>query len=98
MSHGNQDPRQAVALSYDPIAAPRVSAKGEGSLAEEILRIAQEAGVHVHEDADLARLLQRLELGAEIPRELYLAVAEIIAFAYMLKGKFPAGKTVQDYA
>ncbi|MBI2379394.1 MAG: EscU/YscU/HrcU family type III secretion system export apparatus switch protein [Gammaproteobacteria bacterium] len=90
--------KRAVALQYDAPAAPRITASGEGDIAEEILRLAQEAGVHVHEDAQLAQLLGRLELGTEIPRELYLAIAEIIAFAYMLKGKFPVGKTAQDYA
>lgn len=89
--------KQAVALNYDQESAPRVSAKGEGSVAEEILRIAEECGVHVHEDANLVRFLSQLELGMEIPRELFLAVAEVIAFAYVLKGKFPAGTTEADY-
>lgn len=89
--------RQAVALQYTAGEAPKVTAKGEGNLAEAIIAIAEEHGVHVHSDERLAGFLAKVELGGEIPRELYLAVAQIIAFAYVLKGKFPAGKTAADY-
>ncbi len=45
----------------------------------------------IYENAELVRLLARMELGDSIPQELYLTIAEIIAFAWSLKGKFPAG-------
>lgn len=89
MSENHDTPQQAVALFYDGKTTPRVTAKGSGALAEEIIRIAEEHGVPLHEDRDLLVLLSQLELGDEIPRELYLAVAEVIAFAYMLRGKVP---------
>ena len=80
---------RAVALFYDGETAPRVTAKGTGEIAEEIIRIAKENNIPLHEDRDLMILLSQLELGDEIPRALYIAIAEIIAFAYMLKGKVP---------
>jgi flagellar biosynthesis protein len=47
--------------------------------------------VPIYENAELVKLLARMELGDSIPQELYLTIAEIIAFAWNLKGKFPAG-------
>lgn len=82
-------PKKAVALTYDGISAPTMSAKGVGDFAEEIIALAKEHNIPIHEEPELVRLLATLKLGEEIPRELYVAVAEVIAFAYMLKGKFP---------
>jgi flagellar biosynthesis protein len=76
-----------VALRYDGDSAPRVIAKGKGHIAEEILNIALEHEIPLYEDPELVRLLAQLELGDEIPQALYLAVAEIIAFAYHISGK-----------
>jgi flagellar biosynthesis protein len=81
--------RAAVALGFDGHNAPKVTAKGTGIVADEIIALAKEAGVHIHKNAHLSDFLQRLELGDEIPKELYLLIAELIAFAYMLDGKFP---------
>ncbi len=84
-------PRMAVALEYDGKGAPRVSAKGAGETAEQIIKLATEHGVPLQQDEGLVRLLAQVDLDAEIPEALYRAVAEVIAFAYLLKGKFPAG-------
>ncbi|MBJ9975399.1 EscU/YscU/HrcU family type III secretion system export apparatus switch protein [Pseudomonas sp. S75] len=84
-------PRQAIALSYDGQQAPTLSAKGEDELAEAILALAREHEVPIYENAELVRLLARLELGEQIPEALYLTIAEIIAFAWQLRGKVPAG-------
>lgn len=89
MSKNNQ--RQAIALKYDGCNAPNLTAKGNDELAEEILKIAREHEVPIYENADLVRLLARLELGDAIPEALYQTIAEIIAFAWYLKGKAPAG-------
>jgi flagellar biosynthetic protein FlhB len=72
----------AVALSYDPLkGAPRVVAKGAGSLAHKIRDVAREHRVPVVEDKPLTRTLFRVcELGDEIPAELYVVVARILAF------------------
>jgi flagellar biosynthesis protein len=72
----------AVALQYEAgkDAVPRVTAKGEGELAERIVEIAEAAGVHIENNEPLARSLSQLELEQQIPKELYRAVAEVIGF------------------
>ncbi len=83
--------RQAVALAYDGSRAPTVTAEGSGELAEQIIAIAREHGVPLFENAQLLALLQQVGLGEEIPETLYLCVAQVIAFAYRIQGKFPPG-------
>ncbi|ERI50725.1 FlhB, partial [Pseudomonas sp. EGD-AK9] len=85
------EPRQAIALNYDGHNAPVLSAKGDDELAEAILAIAREYEVPIYENAELVRLLARLELGDAIPEALYRCIAEIIAFAWYLQGKTPPG-------
>jgi flagellar biosynthesis protein len=80
---------KAVALKYDGENAPKVTATGSGATADQILAIAEEAGVPLYENSELVELLSHLELGDEIPEVLYRAIAEIIAFAYYLQGKVP---------
>ena len=87
MNDKPQAPPLAVALHYDGGGAPRLVAKGGGEVAERILEVAREHGVPLHEDPALARALARLELGEEIPRALYQAVAEVLAFALRLSGR-----------
>lgn len=81
----------AVALKYDGVNAPKVTAKGTHELAQQIIALAQKHNVPLSENKELVSLLATLELGEEIPEVLYLAIAEIIAFAYILKGKVPDG-------
>lgn len=82
--------KTAVGLKYDGAqGAPKVIAKGHGDLAEEIVEVAKEHGVMVHEDQELSKLLATLELGDDIPKQLYVVIAELIAFSYVLQGKFP---------
>jgi len=80
----------AVALEYDGNSAPKVTAKGDAELAEKIIAIAKHHGVPLQENPELVQMLSHLEIGEEIPEVLYIAVAEIIAFAYIMKGKIPA--------
>ncbi|KIL35272.1 FhlB domain-containing protein [Cohnella kolymensis] len=77
-------PKKAVALKYEPDqrAAPVVIAKGQGLMAEQILRRAQENGIPVQEDASLVEVLSKLDLEQEIPPELYQLVAEVLSFVY----------------
>ena len=78
----------AVALKYDgKNAAPRVTAKGKGHIAAEILAIAHKYDIPLYEDPALVNLLSQLKLGDEIPKSLYVAIAEVIAFAYFISGK-----------
>lgn len=71
-------------------SAPKIVAKGHGSVADEIIAIAQQHGVLVHQDDELSQLLGQLDLGQEIPEGLYHVIAELIAFSYVLQGKFPS--------
>jgi flagellar biosynthesis protein len=82
-------PDIAVALHYDGQGAPRVTAKGKGAVADQIIELAREHDIPLHTDAGLVTVLSQIPLGEEIPRELYLAIAEVIAFAYYLSGKRP---------
>lgn len=84
-------PDRVVALTYDGANTPRVSAKGRGTLADQIIALAEEYDVPIEKDPELAALLSQIPLGDEIPEALYLAVAEVIAFAYLLTGKRPPG-------
>ena len=82
-------PPVAVALHYSGSGAPRVVAKGGGQVADRIIETAREHNVPLQEDAALASALARLDLGREIPRDLYVAVAHVLAFAWMVTGKRP---------
>ena len=81
--------KTAVALHWDGDGAPRVTAKGRDEVAERILTVAREHDVPVKEDRELTAVLAHVELGDAIPEQLYLAVAQVIAFAYKLTGKSP---------
>ena len=78
--------KTAVALTYETgTAAPRVVAKGRGIIAEEIIKRAAEAGVYVHESPELVSLLMQVDLDDSIPPQLYIAVAELLAWLYRLE-------------
>ncbi len=77
---------KAVALKYnkDKDAAPKITAKGRGFIAEKIVEAARAHNVPLHEDKNLVQVLEALDLETEIPPELYRAVAEVLAFIYRL--------------
>lgn len=76
----------AVALAYgQSTGAPKVVAKGRGLIAQAIIERAKQNGVYVHESADLVGLLMQVELDQQIPPQLYLAVAELLAWLYRLE-------------
>lgn len=76
--------KKAVALKYDnDQVAPVIVASGMGHVAEKIVELAAENRVPVYEDTSLATILSRLELGAEVPEELYKAIVDI--YVYFLK-------------
>lgn len=86
-SDGARRDNVAVALRYDGNGAPRVTAKGRGAVADAILERAREHDVPVSNNGDLVKLLAQVRLGDEIPEALYVACAQVIAFAYHLRGK-----------
>ena len=76
----------AVALRYDQKdAAPRVVAKGYGDIADTIIRTAKDNGLYVHESPELVNLLMQVNLDAQIPPQLYVAIAELLAWIYSLE-------------
>jgi flagellar biosynthesis protein len=77
----------AVALHYDRTGAPRVVAKGRGSLGEKIIEVARANNIPIEENEVLAGALSHVELGDEIPAELYKAVAEVLVFVLRLSGR-----------
>ncbi|HEY9279306.1 MAG TPA: EscU/YscU/HrcU family type III secretion system export apparatus switch protein [Eoetvoesiella sp.] len=76
----------AVAITYDKTdSAPRVVAKGYGNLAETIIRTAKENDLYVHQSPELVGLLMQVDLDQHIPPQLYLAIAELLAWLYSLE-------------
>jgi flagellar biosynthesis protein len=83
----------AVALAYAPgDAAPRVVAKGRGLIADAIIARAHDHEIFVHESPEMVALLMQVDLDDHIPPQLYLAVAELLAWLYRIeRAKTPAG-------
>ncbi len=77
----------AVALHYDRSGAPRVVAKGRGSIGDKIIEVAKANNIPIEENEVLAGALSNVELGDEIPAELYKAVAEVLIFVLRLSGR-----------
>lgn len=86
MSVSGVKSKLAVALEYDRTGAPRVVAKGKGALGEKIIDVAKANDVPIEENEVLAGALSNVELGDEIPQELYRAVAEVLVFVLRLSG------------
>jgi len=78
------EPRKATALHYEGEGAPKVVASGRDLIADRIVEVAKKAGVPIKKDAALAEALAGLELQQEISEDLYVAVAETLAWAYAL--------------
>jgi flagellar biosynthesis protein len=78
--------REAIALAYRQTdAAPRVVAKGKGFVAEQIIAKAKEHGVYVHESPELVALLTQVDIDEHIPPQLYMAIAELLAWLYRIE-------------
>jgi flagellar biosynthesis protein len=93
------DKRQmAVALAYQSgESAPKVVARGRGIIAQAIIDRAKEHGIFVHESQELVGLLMQVELDEHIPPQLYLAVAELLAWIYRLEHReIPANPSINS--
>ncbi|XIA62180.1 EscU/YscU/HrcU family type III secretion system export apparatus switch protein [Bradyrhizobium sp. TZ2] len=77
----------AVALHYDETGAPRVVAKGKGVIGAKIIELAKAHDIPIEENEVLAGALSLVEIGDEIPAELYKAVAEVLIFVLRLSGR-----------
>lgn len=86
MDLDHEEMKKAVALRYsrERDSAPRVVASGQGSLAEEIIKLAELKGIKLHQDRSLVETLLKFDMGKEIPPELYQVVAEVFAMVYKL--------------
>ncbi|MCG8638622.1 MAG: EscU/YscU/HrcU family type III secretion system export apparatus switch protein [Desulfobacterales bacterium] len=84
-------PKKAVALRYDRQKedAPRVVAKGQGKIAQKIIELAKAHDIPIKDDPDLIEVLSSLEIDEEIPSEIYVAVAELLAFVYSANSRRP---------
>ena len=81
-----QKKKMATAITYDAQKdiAPRVTAKGQGLVAEKIIELAQKNNIPIKDDPSLVEILSRLDIDEQIPVDVYRAVAEILAFVYRL--------------
>jgi len=85
--------QNAVALAYGAgDAAPKVVAKGQGLVAEQIIARAANAGVFVHESKELVALLMQVDLDSQIPPGLYRAIAELLAWLYHIESAQASGR------
>ena len=86
----NKNLKSAVALKYqtEKDAAPKVTAKGEGLVAERIIQLAKENQVPIKEDPDLVQILSQVDINKEVPPSVYKVVAELLAFVYKLNNKY----------
>jgi flagellar biosynthesis protein len=89
--NGNIRPKKksALAVHYDKETdnAPKIVAKGKGSIAEKIIELARENNIPIHEDPDIIEILSKLDLGQEIPPELYKLIAEVLVYVYRSNNK-----------
>jgi len=83
--------KRAIALHYDGQQTPSVTAKGYDQLADHIIEQVKQQGGLIHQDELLSDYLNNLEVGDEIPENLYRIIAELIAFSWLLNGKTPPG-------
>ncbi|MFH1135159.1 MAG: EscU/YscU/HrcU family type III secretion system export apparatus switch protein [Pseudomonadota bacterium] len=81
---------EAVALKYDATEGdlPRIVARGEGALAEELVRLALEHNIPIKYDPDLVRMLSHLDEGRAIPEEAFVLVAELLSFIYLVNQEY----------
>ena len=86
----NKNLKSAVSLKYqtERDAAPKVTAKGEGLVAERIIALAKVNQVPIKEDPDLVQVLSQVDINKEVPPAVYKVVAELLAFVYKLNNKY----------
>jgi flagellar biosynthesis protein len=92
-----QASNSAVSLKYSGGIknAPKVTAKGHGWVAEKIIAMAKEQNIPIRQDKDLVELLEKIDVGKEIPASLYKIVAELLAWVYQLNNEYPKSKKTQ---
>ena len=86
----NQTKNLAISLKYSGGSnhAPKVTAKGQGWVAEKIIALAEQQNIPIRKDKDLVALLEKIDVGREIPESLYKLVAELLAWVYQLNNEY----------
>ena len=86
----NQIKNLAISLKYSwgSNHAPKVTAKGQGWVAEKIIAMAEQQNIPIKKDKDLVALLEKIDVGREIPESLYKLVAELLAWVYQLNNEY----------
>jgi len=86
----NQIKNLAISLKYSGGSnhAPKVTAKGQGWVAEKIIAMAEQQNIPIRKDKDLVALLEKIDVGREIPESLYKLVAELLAWVYQLNNEY----------
>ena len=86
----NQTKNLAISLKYSwgSNHAPKVTAKGQGWVAEKIIAMAEQQNIPIRKDKDLVALLEKSDVGREIPESLYKLVAELLAWVYQLNKEY----------
>jgi len=81
--------RKVAALRYrhGTDLAPKLVAKGQGYVADQIMALAKANDIPIHEDRNMVEILSAIDLYEQIPSQLYKAVAEVLAFVYRVTGK-----------
>ena len=94
MKNDNPVLHKAVSLQYKKgkNAAPKITAKGQGWMADRIIKMAQENNIPIREDKDLLHLLSEIDVGQEVPESLYKVVAELLAWVYQLNKNYPGSE------
>ena len=89
MAKKHMPKKAAIAVHYEKEfdTAPRIVAKGKGSIAEKIIELARKNAVPLYEDPDLIEVLSKLDLGQEIPSEMYKLIAEVLVYVYRSNNK-----------
>jgi flagellar biosynthesis protein len=97
MKNDNPVIHKAVSLQYKKgkNVAPKVTAKGQGWMADRIKKMAQENNIPIREDKDLLHLLSEIDVGQEVPESLYKVVAELLAWVYQLNQNYPGSEKVK---
>ena len=93
----NSTKNSAISLKYSGGSnhAPKVTAKGQGWVADKIIAMAQEQNIPIRKDKDLIELLAKIDVGKEIPASLYKTVAELLAWVYQLNKEYPKNSNIQ---
>ena len=92
----NQTKNLAISLKYSGGSnhAPKVTAKGQGWVAEKIIAMAEQQNIPIRKDKDLVALLEKIDVGREIPESLYKLVAELLAWVYQLNNEYSKNRKI----